>query len=596
MTRGKFRVHGSSHPGLIREQNEDCFLSDAQLGFYAVFDGMGGHNAGDVASKLARRVVHEYVIDNQTKLEPKELLDAALQAASAEVHREARSRRDLHGMGTTVVACMVTGDDKAFVAHVGDSRAYLMRESRLRLLTRDHTVVSELLSRGAISAEDAMHHPYKSVLSRNLGGKPETRVDHAEVDLTPGDRLLLCSDGLTGFSSHEAVEQLLGGAEDPEVAVSDLLDLALRGGGGDNVTAMVIESERPQLAPNTQILRTSGAASWWNRRELFLQEARLRGVASSPICAVLSEEEAVSIVADNLCQALFHDLESSTGINVWTFAENLANGWFEQKGSYRAIRDLLDLLRACAEVVITDIYASEDAFAIHLEVAIMRALIVAELAVAGAIAEHTRRIEVELVRHSTVVTEAPAITEEKTIPFMSVRGDAPSPNVLACLDRALENARSELVRAAAKQTTLDCLAKAHFSAIDHSGESDMLNPARELYGSRMLVESGVSPLLEALDDARRFHLGAARAVESDEEVKAAAVRRIAAAHQGLFNAVAFLIADACQPITDGLKAAAEETASLRAQVGRGEAKIAELERKLSQEKRKTIRGMGQGDL
>jgi len=156
----------------------------------------------------------------------------------------------------------------------------------------------------------------------------------------------------------------------------------------------------------------------------------------------------------------------------------------------------------------------------------------------------------------------------------------------------MDKASAELERESGERQSHDCLVKAHHAAVDYAGEIDMLTPARELYGSRLLVETGVSPLLDALDQARRYHLGAARVVEADDDVKAAAIRRVAAAHQGLANAVAVVIADACQPITDALKQAADETASLRAQVGRGEAEIAELERKLSQTKRRTVRGVG----
>jgi hypothetical protein len=175
---------------------------------------------------------------------------------------------------------------------------------------------------------------------------------------------------------------------------------------------------------------------------------------------------------------------------------------------------------------------------------------------------------------------------------MSVRGYVPSPNVVACLDRSVAMATAELERSNAKERSLDCLVKAHQAAVDYGGESDMLLPARELYGSRQLMQTGLSPLLDALDEARQFHIGAARAIEADAEVKAAAIRRVAAAHQGLSNALAVLIADACQPITDTLRESAEETASLRAEVGRGEAKIADLERRLSRTDRRTIRGVG----
>ena len=123
------------------------------------------------------------------------LIETALRAASAAVHSDAQRNRDLSGMGTTVVALYLVGKRRALLAHVGDSRAYVLRGGRLRLLTRDHTVVAELLARGALTSSEAAIHPYKSVLSRNLGGRSDARVDITEVELEPGDRVLLCSDG-----------------------------------------------------------------------------------------------------------------------------------------------------------------------------------------------------------------------------------------------------------------------------------------------------------------------------------------------------------------------------------------------------------------
>jgi hypothetical protein len=489
-------------------------------------------------------------------------------------------------MGTTVVACYRLGETRVCIAHVGDSRAYLLRDGQLRLLTRDHTVVAELLARGVLSAEDALHHPYKSVLSRNLGGKPEALVDLLELELTPGDRVLLCSDGLPGYSSHDAMEQLAGGAEDPERAVADLLDLALRGGGGDNVTALVIEAGSARIAPTTQVVRTTGALAWWSRRELFLAEARRRDVARSPICARLPAEESIDLVAGNLCQALFHDLSHATGINVWTFAENLARGWLEQDGDYGAIRDLLDAMRAAAEAVIANLHDSKESWA-------LRALLVAELAVAGAVAEHTRAIETELLQRTTLVTEAATFTGEKTMPFLETDGgDVASPTVRHCLDRAYAVAQGRLEQVAARRQSPDCLRSAHLAAIDSGADADMLPPARDLYGSRLLVETAVAPLLDSLDEARRTHLDSVIGLDMDDGLRIAALRRVAGVHRGMATAISMLVADACQPISDALRLSAEETASLRARVGRGEAQIAELERKLSVSKRLRLRALG----
>src|SRR5262249_35858121 len=149
-----------------------------------------------------------------------------------------------------------------------------------------------------------------------------------------GDRLLLCSDGLYGYASTDAIQYLLGSTDAPDHVAKDLVDLALKGGGGDNVTVVVLEAGAQVVARATQGLRTGAAIAWWSRRAIVLGEARNRGLASSPICGVLSPEEAIEIVAGNLCEAIFHDLEKSTGVNVWTYAENLAHGWFDQGGEW----------------------------------------------------------------------------------------------------------------------------------------------------------------------------------------------------------------------------------------------------------------------
>src|SRR5262249_37230854 len=140
----------------------------------------------------------------------------------------------------------------------------------------------ELVDRGLLSAEDAERHPYKNVLSRNLGARPETRVDVLDLDLKPGDRLLLCSDGLYGYASSEAIQYLLGSDDDPDHVARDLVELALRGGGGDNVSVVVIDAP-PAPVSSTQVVRTSGAVTWWQHRQRFLAVARERGLARNPI-------------------------------------------------------------------------------------------------------------------------------------------------------------------------------------------------------------------------------------------------------------------------------------------------------------------------
>jgi len=574
---------GATHPGLVRSKNEDTFLVDESTALYAVLDGMGGHMAGDVASARARDAIAAEVTKGHGRVPARELLEGAIRAASAVVHAEARANRNLTGMGTTVVACLLEGERRAIIAHVGDSRAYLLRGARLRLLTHDHTVVAELVARGALSPADAAVHPYKSVLSRNLGGKPDARVDVIELELEPGDRLLLCSDGLSGFASHEAMEQVLAGAEDAARGAADLIELALRGGGGDNVTALVVDCAPEPAEESTQELRQTAAAAWWSRRDQFRSEARARRVQESPICAVLSPDEAVEIVAGNLCEAIFHDLEQSAGLHVWTFAENLASGWLDQGGAYAHLRDLLDRLRDAALAVIADIGRGEPRLAMALETDLLRALVVAEMAVAGAIGERMRRLEDALASHHTKETTAPTFADEKTVPFTGVhKVEPPSPMVVACLERSRAACLERLPTVDSAPQARHCVDIAHRSALERASSGfDPLPAVRDLFGTRLITEAALRPLIESLDAARSEHLQAVRAQPDEPAIKAAALRRLAAVHQGMMTAIALMVAEAAHAIGEEFRTATVRTARLRAEVGRHEARLSQLERELT---------------
>jgi protein phosphatase len=232
---------GDSHIGKVRTTNQDVLLLEPELGLYAVLDGMGGASAGDVASRLARDVIRDFVYHRHTELPTRELLETAIREAAAKVFGDAQLYPDHHGMGTTVVACLIDAQH-AMIAHVGDSRAYLWRDGQLQPMTRDHTIAQELVERGRLSAAAAERHPYKNVLSRNLGAKLEIQIDCVDLDLQPGDRLLLCSDGLYSYAAAAEIQNLLGSGNTPKRVVHDLIELALRGGGGDNVSALVIET------------------------------------------------------------------------------------------------------------------------------------------------------------------------------------------------------------------------------------------------------------------------------------------------------------------------------------------------------------------
>ncbi|KAB2893930.1 MAG: S8 family serine peptidase, partial [Kofleriaceae bacterium] len=314
--------------------------------------------------------------------------------APAAVHAEAQRRKDRRGMGTTVVACVIDGR-RATVAHVGDSRAYLLRDGHLHRLTTDHTIVAELVARGAIAPDEADRHAYKNVLSRNLGAKPTAAVDVSEVELQPGDRLMLCSDGLYGYAPADAVHHLVASTDPPDEVVRDLIEAALRGGGGDNVTAIVIEAGVAVVPRATMVLRTTGAGAWWSRRDRFLAAAHSGGVHKSPLCALLGADEAISLVAGNFADAVYHDLEKATGVNVWTYAENLARGWLGQGGAWPPLRDLLDGLARAADQVLGELRREDMGLADLVALAVARAMVTAETAVGGVLAERLRSLETD---------------------------------------------------------------------------------------------------------------------------------------------------------------------------------------------------------
>ena len=593
MTNKALRVAGDTNVGKVRTTNEDALIVDPPRGLYVVLDGMGGANAGDVASQTARDAIREFVTQRRLTMEPKALLEAAIQYGSAAVWNAAQEERDRHGMGTTVVACLVIDAKRVVIAHVGDSRAYLLRHGRLQALTRDHTIVEELVDRGILAADEADRHPYKNVLSRNLGAKPETRIDLFELELRPGDRLLLCSDGLYGYASTEAMQYLLGSGDPPETVARDLIDLALRGGGGDNITTIVIEA--PQPAPtSTQVVRTTGASAWWQRRQRFLQVAKERGITKNPICRALPPDEALDLVAASLCQAIFHDLEKSTGVNVWTFAQNVAGGWFEHGGEWSAVRSLMDILAMSARTVVDEIRTSDSQLGFLLDVAVSRALVVAELALGGLLAERLRQVDGDLIQLHTALQETidvdnadisdPGFVEQATIPFLRPDRPVTQPGISAELFGAIEKT---LTIARARTSPRAEIVKQILSALETIATDPSANfasavlAARELYGTRAVDDTAIMPLYDALDAARIITASSVHQTSVPDAMRAKVLRSISAAHQRLVSAITGLVLEAVAPYSERLKEAQQNTSTLRDKVARAERKRAELERKFA---------------
>jgi hypothetical protein len=442
-----------------------------------------------------------------------------------------------------------------------------------------------------LGADEAERHPYKNVLSRNLGARPETRVDILELEIKPGDRLLLCSDGLYGYASSEGMQYLLGSGDPPETVAHDMIDLALRGGGGDNVSVIVIEA--PQPAPTTtQVVRTSGATAWWQHRARFLQIAKDRGITKNPICRGLKPEEALDLVGASLCEAIFHDLEKSTGVNVWTFAQNIGGGWFERGGDWAALRALMDILATAARTVVEDVRKQDGKLGFLLDVAVSRALVVAELALGGLLAERLRQVDADLIqihgaiqdRADTEQQDEPTFAGEATIPFMRPDRPVTNPGISAELVTAIEKTltiargrtsqRAELVRQIL--TALETIAT---DPVENF--STAVLAARELYGVRTVDDTGIMPMFDALDSARIITASSVHQISAPDAVRAKVLRAISSAHQRLVGAMTGLVLEAVGPLSERLQEARRITNELRDRVERTEVKRAELEQKFA---------------
>lgn len=225
---------GLTNRGKVRENNEDSILTDPAGVLWSVADGMGGYGNGDVASDI----VMDCLAAVEDVGEPTELLANALMLANDMV-REISRKNKLGTLGATVVTLLIQ-NAVGNIAWAGDSRAYLMRSGSLRLLTRDHTVVQELVESGVLRATDAEHHPESHVVTRAVGGADELEVDHVTVPLVVGDRLLLCSDGLTACVYDQTISRCMIEEQTPLCVCEALVSEALRNGAPDNVSVISV--------------------------------------------------------------------------------------------------------------------------------------------------------------------------------------------------------------------------------------------------------------------------------------------------------------------------------------------------------------------
>jgi protein phosphatase len=275
--------------GRQRNANEDAFFARPPL--FAVADGMGGAQAGEVASRLAAESLEAVGRGEES---PEAYLRAIARTANARIHRVAQADESRSGMGTTLTAALVE-DDEVGLAHVGDSRAYLFRDGELKLLTSDHSLVEELRRQGRLTDEQAEDHPQRSIITRALGPERDVDIDTMTFQARPGDTYLLCSDGLTTMVREERITEVLAESESLDAAVQRLVDEANEAGGRDNITVVAFrleEAEEPAeaepsepatlIGPTAEEAGLTGEAVAAGRQDAKPERAAVGGRRISP--------------------------------------------------------------------------------------------------------------------------------------------------------------------------------------------------------------------------------------------------------------------------------------------------------------------------
>jgi len=230
----KLATGSATDTGLVRGNNEDAFLVDGEHQLYAVADGMGGHRGGEVASRTAVEALRAAFAGGRG-------VEAAITSANDAVIERARGDSGLTGMGTTLTALTVKGGRQLLIGHVGDSRAYMIHDGAIRRITEDHSLVEELVREGRLTPEQADAHPQRHVVTRALGIDEQIDVDLYTLDVTEGDRVVLCSDGLTTMIRERDVERIARSEPDPQRAAEQLVDAANAAGGEDNTSVVVVD-------------------------------------------------------------------------------------------------------------------------------------------------------------------------------------------------------------------------------------------------------------------------------------------------------------------------------------------------------------------
>ncbi|KXG75988.1 Stp1/IreP family PP2C-type Ser/Thr phosphatase [Thermotalea metallivorans] len=237
-----------SHIGLIREVNEDAyFISDDGLNLFIVADGMGGHKAGEVASNIAIESVKNFVknhiqhCSNGDEAMICKMIREAVLEANRNIYEKALAEENYQGMGTTLTMALILS--KLFIGHIGDSRAYLLRNNEILQITQDHSLVGELLRKGSITEKEAKIHPQRNIITRALGTEENILIDLYTMDLEKGDIVVLCSDGLSNLVDHSEIQECLRNCGSMQLGCEHLVTLANERGGYDNITMIAIKND-----------------------------------------------------------------------------------------------------------------------------------------------------------------------------------------------------------------------------------------------------------------------------------------------------------------------------------------------------------------
>ncbi|MEL6580730.1 MAG: Stp1/IreP family PP2C-type Ser/Thr phosphatase [Cyanobacteria bacterium J06621_12] len=235
---------GLTDTGVVRTANQDSYFVDDELGrFFIVADGMGGHAGGEQASRIATEIIYAYLQQNwDSPLDSDVMLKEAVNQANLGILADQKEHPERADMGTTVVV-LIFRDAQPLCAHVGDSRLYRLRGSNLEQITDDHTWVGMALKKGEIDAEQAKFHPWRHVLSQCLGREDLQQIDIQKFEIKSGDRLLICSDGLTEEVTDGQIETALTNLQSCQETAQELIDAAKAAGGSDNITIVIVEEE-----------------------------------------------------------------------------------------------------------------------------------------------------------------------------------------------------------------------------------------------------------------------------------------------------------------------------------------------------------------